>query len=97
VGVAYGSDTEKVRSILERVATSHAEVLDEPAPTVRFMDFGDSSLDFSVFFWINNPLRLVPVESDIRYAIDAAFREQDVEIPFPQRDLHMRSGWPQPN
>jgi len=97
VGVAYGSDTEKVRSILERVAKAHAEVLDDPAPTVRFMDFGDSSLDFSVFFWINNPVRVVPVESDIRFAIDGAFREHDVEIPFPQRDLHMRSGWPQPN
>ncbi len=92
VGVAYGSDTEKVRDILLRIASEHPEVHEDPPPTVRFLDFGDSSLDFVVYFMIGNPRRVVPIESDIRFSIDKAFREAQVEIPFPQRDLHIRSG-----
>jgi len=92
VGVAYGSDTEKVRDILLRIASEHPEVHEDPPPTVRFLDFGDSSLDFVVYFMIGNPRRVVPIESDLRFSIDKAFRGAGVEIPFPQRDLHIRSG-----
>jgi small-conductance mechanosensitive channel len=93
VGVAYGSDTARVREVLLAVAGEHPSVLPEPIPAVMFADFGDSSLDFVVLFWVPDPLLRPRVASDIRFAIDAAFRENGIEIPFPQRDLHLRSGF----
>ncbi|HEV2129462.1 MAG TPA: mechanosensitive ion channel domain-containing protein [Longimicrobiaceae bacterium] len=93
VGVAYGSDTDKVRRALERVAREHPRVLDSPAPIVRFEDFGDSSLDFSLLVWLADPVQQPQTSSDLRFAIDRVFREEEIEIPFPQRDLHLRSGW----
>jgi small-conductance mechanosensitive channel len=94
VGVAYGSDTQKVKAVLERVASEHQGVLEEPHPLVRFDDFGESSLDFTLLVWLNSPRTEPIVASDLRFAIDRAFRENGIEIPFPQRDLHLRSGWP---
>ena len=91
VGVAYGSDTELVRKTLLEVATNHARVLKSPPCNVRFLNFGDSSLDFDVMFYSRDFLRIEDVKSDIRFAIDQAFRKANVEIPFPQRDLHIRS------
>ncbi len=94
VGVAYGSDTEKVKEILETVAKEHPEVITKgrlPAPVALFTGFGDSSLDFELRAWIRNIERRYHVTSDLNFAIDKAFRENDVEIPFPQRDLHLRS------
>lgn len=94
VGVAYGSDTAKVRTILESVAKDHAEVLTKgrlSPPTALFKGFGDSSLDFELRVWIRNIDRRFHVSSDLNFAIDQAFRENGVEIPFPQRDLHVRS------
>lgn len=93
VGVAYGTDTALVRRTLERVAGENEEVLSAPPPLVRFLAFGDSSLDFDLLVWIENPRREPDVASDLRFAIDAAFREAGIEIPFPQRDLHLKSGW----
>jgi small-conductance mechanosensitive channel len=92
VGVAYGSDTELVRRTLERVASEHPAVLDDPPVRVQFVDFGESSLDFKLFVWIRDPLLRPVTTSDLRFAIDRAFREASIEIPFPQRDLHIRSG-----
>lgn len=94
VGVAYGSDTARVREVLESVAVEHPKVLEDPAPTVRFTDFGDSSLDFALLVWLADPVEEAPITSDLRFAIDAAFRDAAIEIPFPQRDLHLRTGWP---
>jgi potassium efflux system protein len=91
VGVAYGSDTDLVRRSLERVAGEHPLVLHDPPPKVWFTDFGDSSLDFSLLVWIDEPILQPQISSDLRFAIDQAFREVGVEIPFPQRDLHIRS------
>ena len=91
VGVAYGSDTELVRKTLLEVASNHARVLKSPPCNVRFLSFGDSSLDFDVMFYSRDFLRIEDVKSDIRFAIDQAFRKANVEIPFPQRDLHIRS------
>ena len=91
VGVAYGSDTELVKSTLLDVASSHPRVLQSPASNVRFLDFGDSSLNFDLLFWSRDFLRIEDVKSDIRFAIDQAFRRQKIEIPFPQRDVHIRS------
>jgi len=94
VGVAYGSDTSRVRRVLERVAAEDARVLALPPPAVLFTGFGESSLDFVLLVWIPDPLLEPVVTSDLRFAIDAAFREEEIEIPFPQRDLHLRGGWP---
>jgi small-conductance mechanosensitive channel len=95
IGVAYGSDTEKVREILRKVAEDNQQVLNDgvtsPKPKVLFMGFGDSSLDFELRVWIRQIRRRFDVTSDINFAIDKAFRENGVEIPFPQRDLHVRS------
>ncbi|NQY10832.1 MAG: mechanosensitive ion channel [Flavobacteriales bacterium] len=92
VGVAYGSDTTLVKKILLECIAEHPEVLPTPDPIVRFNDFGDSSLDFEVFFWSENIFRIERIQSDIRFLIDQKFRDNAVEIPFPQRDLHIRSG-----
>jgi len=92
VGVAYGSDTELVKEVLLAAANDHNSVLDSPPPIVRFLDFGDSSLNFEVLFWSRDFMRIENVKSDIRFAIDAAFRAKKVEIPFPQRDLWIRGG-----
>jgi small-conductance mechanosensitive channel len=91
VGVAYGSDTALVRDTLERIAAAHPEVLREPAPVVLFSAFGESSLDFAVLAWVSDPIRQARIASDLRFAIDEAFRAAHIEIPFPQRDLHIRS------
>jgi small-conductance mechanosensitive channel len=93
VGVAYGSDTELVRQTLLGVAHDSPAVIRKNDSAVLFEDFGDSSLDFMLMVWIENPQAQRRVASDLRYAIDRAFREAGIEIPFPQRDLHLRSGW----
>jgi len=92
VGVAYGSDVEAVSQTLVDVARSTKGVLARPTPEVRFLEFGDSSLNFELLVWSDEPPLTHKLKSDINYAIDAAFRKKGIEIPFPQRDLHVRSG-----
>lgn len=89
VGVAYGSDTELVVKILMHCMTSHPSVEKSPYPFVRFNNFGDSSLDFQLFFWSKNVFGIENVKSDLRYKIDQSFRKNNIQIPFPQRDLHI--------
>jgi small-conductance mechanosensitive channel len=91
VGVAYGSDLAKVRDLLLELAAAHEEVLADPAPHVFFRAFGDSSLDFELTVWLADPQHDPYVTSDLRFAIDAAFRLRGIEIPFPQRELHFRA------
>ncbi len=94
VGIAYGSDVETVREILEQVAREHPEVITDgraPAPRALFMGFGDSSLDFELRCRINRIDRRFTVTSDLNFAINAAFKEAGIAIPFPQRDLHIVS------
>jgi len=93
VGVMYGSDTRLVEKILIDCALNHKLVDSEPKPTVRFANFGDSSLDFELLFWTEEAWRVEIIRSDIRFAIDDAFRKNNVTIPFPQRDLHIKSGF----
>jgi small-conductance mechanosensitive channel len=88
VGVAYGSDVKLVTKILKDCAIKHIHVKKEPEPTVRFADFGDSSLDFELLFWTDKSWTIESLKSDIRYEIDAEFRKNNVTIPFPQRDIH---------
>ena len=88
VGVAYGSDVTLVTSLLEKVVQKQKGILKNPKPFVIFEDFGDSALLFSVNFYINDSFTDPRIKSEVRYAIDAAFREHKVTIPFPQRDVH---------
>jgi len=91
VGVAYGSDTELVEKILLEVAKEDDAVNMKIKPFVRFLDFGDSSLDFEIHFWSEEVWRIEFAKSRMRFLIDKKFRENNVSIPFPQRDLHIRS------
>ncbi|MBN2349835.1 MAG: mechanosensitive ion channel [Bacteroidales bacterium] len=90
VGVAYGSDVELVKKLLLECAKEIHEISKIPAPFVRFEDFGDSSLDFKLYFWTSNTFYVENVKSDIRFAINRKFRENNVQIPFPQRDVHLK-------
>lgn len=89
VGVAYGSDVELVRKLLLGCALRHESVEKKPAPDVFFDGFGDSSLDFRLLFYTKTTFRVERIKSDLRYAIDKAFRDNKVTIPFPQRDVHL--------
>ena len=92
VGVAYGSDTRLVKKILLKIAMDHPAINEQPNPFVRFTDFGDSSLDFQLYFFSRNFIRIEDIKSDLRFEIDNAFRENEVEIPFPQRVVWMKGG-----
>ncbi len=94
VGVSYGSDVELVAEALLEVGRAHPEVLSDPEPQMQFLGFGDSSLNFDLLVWIADPTRQYFVVSDLNFAIVQAFRERDITIPFPQRDLHVRSAVP---
>ncbi|PIP93913.1 MAG: transporter [Bdellovibrio sp. CG12_big_fil_rev_8_21_14_0_65_39_13] len=92
VGVAYGSDVRLVEKILFDVAMMHKDVLKNPAPSVFFTNFGESSLDFRLLVWVEDLWHYEKILSDLRFAIDQSFRDHNVTIPFPQRDLHIVSG-----
>jgi len=92
VGVAYGSDTELVRDILLDAARNHPRVLKQPEPSVQFQNFGESSLDFKLLFWVDNVAAALSATSDIRFAIDRRFREEGIDIPFPQREVRIVEG-----
>ncbi|MDA0940187.1 MAG: mechanosensitive ion channel [Bacteroidetes bacterium] len=89
VGVAYGSDVALVSRLLAEAMSEQPEVLQSPEPAVFFQDFADSSLNFSVMGWLDDPWDRMAIQSRVRTAIDAKFREHGVTIPFPQRDLHI--------
>jgi small-conductance mechanosensitive channel len=90
VGVAYGSDTDRIREILLQCAREHPKANAWPAPQVLFRDFGASSLDFELRFHVDNVDQRLGIASEVRYAIDRAFREAGIEIPFQQTDIHFR-------
>ncbi|WP_299107218.1 mechanosensitive ion channel domain-containing protein [uncultured Tenacibaculum sp.] len=92
VGVAYGSDVQLVKKLLIQAATEHPKVLKEPAPLVIFENFGDSSLDFKLIFTLDDSFKAIIPQSEIRFRIDELFREHNISIPFPQRDIHIIKG-----
>jgi small-conductance mechanosensitive channel len=94
VGIAYGSDIPLVASSLLEVAKNHPEVMKNPPPKVWFTEFGDSSLNFELLAWTLDPKRRPDVISDLNKEIDRIFRKNKIQIPFPQRDLHVRSSVP---
>ena len=93
VGVSYGSDVRLVEKALIDAARSHPEVLDRPEPVVRFTKFGDSALEFELRVWTTTLThRKGVLISDLNFAIFDEFKKVGIEIPFPQRDIHIRSG-----
>lgn len=90
IGVAYGSDTRKVKETLLNVVSEQDGVLKSPAPEVRFLGFGDSSLNFELLAWTAAPDRQFKLQSEINYAIEEGLRDAGIQIPFPQRDLHLQ-------
>lgn len=89
VGVAYGSDTSMVQALLVESVTQQKGVLKSPKPFVLFEDFGDSALMFGIFFFVSDSFIDPYIKSDIRFTIDRLFRENNISIPFPQRDVHI--------
>jgi small-conductance mechanosensitive channel len=92
LGVSYGSDPERVREVLLEVAGRHPDVLKDPAPQILFKGFGDSSLDFHLRVWTTTRVQTpLPLASELYFSIFRAFKENGIEIPFPQRDLHLKT------
>jgi small-conductance mechanosensitive channel len=92
VGVGYNSDPEQVKSLLLQAAADHSEVLPEPKPDVIFTDYGDNSINFALRVWTDKRAHTPAVlKSDLYFAIFKLFGENGIELPFPQRDLHLRS------
>ncbi|TYP70901.1 mechanosensitive ion channel family protein [Aquimarina intermedia] len=89
VGVAYGSDVNLVKDLLIKAALNNKNVLKSPEPLVLFTEFADSSLNFKIIFTLNDSFSSAIPKSEIRFEIDRLFREHNVTIPFPQRDVHM--------
>ncbi|MFK7970248.1 MAG: mechanosensitive ion channel family protein [Bacteroidia bacterium] len=89
VGVAYGSDVSLVRKLLLECAETHGDVLKRPKPEVFFAKFGDSALTFHLRVWTRKTFEAERVMSDLRFVIDTSFRKNGIQIPFPQRDLHI--------
>ena len=91
IGASYGCSPAKVIEILLQVAKQNPQVLKAPAPSAFLIDFGDSSIDFQLKFWINNPLMTKSITSQVACEVWQAFADNNIEIPFPQRDLHIRN------
>jgi len=92
-GIAYGSNVEKMKEVVSAMAATHSKVLDNPAPTLFFTGFGDSSLNFELVVWTAE-MTFTPrrFHSELYFGLEKTLRENQIEIPFPQRDLHVRSG-----
>jgi small-conductance mechanosensitive channel len=93
IGVAYGSDVDLVIKVLEDSVKEHAEIFNNDLVEARFLNFGNSSLDFQVLFFSENVFRIERIKSEIRKIINRKFIENDITIPFPQMDLHLKSGF----
>ena len=91
VGVAYGTDTAKARDVILEAVRKNPNVLKNPAPTALFLGFGNSSLDFEIRVFLRGVTQRFVVSHELHMAIDQALREAGIEIPFPQRDLHLKS------
>lgn len=89
VGVAYGSDVALVKKLLLQAAKEHPKVYSHPAPTVVFENFGDSALEFKLIFTLGDSFQALIPQSDIRFRINELFKEHNISIPFPQRDVHI--------
>ena len=93
VSVSYASEPEKVRQVATETALQHELVLSEPPPFMAFLGYGESSLDFNLSVSVDQPERSGLVRSDLYYMLWRAFSEHGIEVPFPQRDLNLGTGW----
>ena len=93
VGVSYKSDPKQVEQLLITILKGHSKIMTDSAhaPMVRFLEYADSSINFELVFWTRDTFRVENIKSDILYKAFEKFREEGIEIPFPQRDLHLRS------
>jgi len=91
VGVAYNSDPELVHRLLSDILNNHSELVKDPGPLVFFSGLGESSLDFTLLFWIGDYIHGRRIKSEILFSIFRVFKDNNIEIPFPQHDLHLRS------
>ena len=91
IGVDYSSDINQVMQILKDIVLNQEGVEKEPKPFVRFIEFGESSLDFSVIFWSEEVFKVNNIKSDLRIKIFNSFKENQIEIPFPQRVVHLKN------
>ncbi|GAB5505250.1 MAG: mechanosensitive ion channel family protein [Rhizobiaceae bacterium] len=92
IGVSYDANPRRVHAILTEIAAAHPTILKNPEPMVVFKDFGDSSLNFEIRFFLADVMSQLAIQNDIRFAIYDRLKEEEIEIPFPQRDLHIRTG-----
>lgn len=92
VGVAYGSDVDRVKEVLEEALKEHDSVINDPEPMVVFEDFGDNSLMFELWFWaqVGAVRELRTIRSDLRYDINRRFNDEGIVVAFPQRDVHFK-------
>jgi potassium-dependent mechanosensitive channel len=90
VGASYNSDPTQVRKVLEEAAAKHGLILEDPPPAAYFLGFGDSSLDFVLWAWVADNDKRWGTQSDLHYMVANAFKTHGIEIPFPQRDLHIK-------
>jgi small-conductance mechanosensitive channel len=95
VGVAYGTDPARVIALLEELARRHPDVLEEPPPKALFMQFGESSLDFQLRAWTNRVDQYLAVRSELAIAVAGALAEAGITVPFPQRDVYLRTVEPE--
>jgi potassium efflux system protein len=94
IGIAYGSDTALAQKVILETVTANPLVLEAPTPTVFFLAFGDSSLNFEIRAFVAQPAHRWRVSHELHMALDRAMREHNITIPFPQRDLHLKFGEP---
>jgi small-conductance mechanosensitive channel len=88
LGVAYGSDLEKVNELLLELANNHPQILSEPGPSCYITEFADSSINFRLYFWVGNITEgTLRAKSDLLFSIAKKFKEHGIEIPFPQREV----------
>ena len=96
IGVAYGTDVDEMTELLGEIARGDPDVMTDPGPVVVFMAHGESSLDFEIRLYVPSPSEMLRVRDRINKAINRELARRGIEIPFPQRDLHIRSGLPAP-
>ncbi|MGC9332975.1 MAG: mechanosensitive ion channel family protein, partial [Anaerolineae bacterium] len=95
VGASTAADPRLVERLLLEIAASHPDVVDDPAPSVVFDGFGESTFDFALYCHVADRSQLIATRSDLRYAVVEVFDRQGVDMPFRQLDVHFRSGWSQ--
>ncbi|MEL7351882.1 MAG: mechanosensitive ion channel domain-containing protein [Cyanobacteria bacterium J06560_5] len=91
LSAAYDSEIDRVHTAAIEAAYAHPEVLRYPPPQLRFSEFGDSALHFDLLLWIRDPRHQFDIKSDVYYLLEANFKRYQIQIPFPQRDLHLRT------